>query len=364
LPGVLMVSLAASLVGAGCGSSGTANVVARPTATASPTPSVSATSGQTISVGGSVAPFTLSTIASGVGASGQFPVTTSGSSTVVVTLTSSQPGSTTTLKSMRNRRLDDIGTTNINPIAFIIFDPTSLFDISSFPQLTFTLPPGIAAPNGYWLAVEEVGSSDPTIGWTVLAGPVQASGGTVNFPGAVKVFTFTGSTPWIIALFAPGGTYPAPTPTPVPTPTPAPNADSRADAYSRPKSHALDHRIHGPDRSAGPTLITKGPDGALWFIEGGTIGRVTTSGAFIPNSRLRRASAPKDITTGPDGALWFTDNSGNRIERLTTSGVFGGVRDHDSAQLSVRHHHGSGRGPLVHRIRSRQDRSGEHLRCG
>jgi len=184
-----MVSLAAAAVGAGCSGSGGSTMVARPTVA----PSVSASptsSSQIVSVGASVAPFTLGPIASGVGLSGQFPVTSSGSGTILVTLTSSQPGSTTTLQSMRNRRLDDIGTTNINPIAFIIFNPTSIFDFNSFPQLTFTLPAGISAPNGYWLAVEDV--SDPSNGWIVLAGPVQPSGGSVNFPGAVRVFTFTG----------------------------------------------------------------------------------------------------------------------------------------------------------------------------
>ena len=31
-------------------------------------------------------------------------------------------------------------------------------------------------------------------------------------------------------------------------------------------------------------------------------------------------SQPRGITAGPDGALWFTDDHGNRIGRITTSG--------------------------------------------
>ena len=127
-----------------------------------------------------------------------------------------------------------------------------------------------------------------------------------------------------------------------------------------------DHRIttSGTVTSYGsvysPTLITSGPDGALWFTSyyGDYIGRITTSGtvtsytnsgisepdgitsgqtvpcgsriqAVFPSAasppRVASLSTPTgiltdQITTGPDGALWFTD--GAFIGRITTSGTF------------------------------------------
>ncbi len=83
----------------------------------------------------------------------------------------------------------------------------------------------------------------------------------------------------------------------------------------------------------GPTGIAAGPDGALWFTNGGfnastptdhgrnTIGRITTSGA-VTSFASPLISGPSNITTGPDGALWFTNYSNaNSIGRITTSGV-------------------------------------------
>ncbi len=75
--------------------------------------------------------------------------------------------------------------------------------------------------------------------------------------------------------------------------------------------------------------IAQGPDGALWFTQSpvgdddppDAIGRVTTDGQYtrwpLPNSH----STPMRITAGSDGALWFTEREGNRIGRITTSGV-------------------------------------------
>jgi virginiamycin B lyase len=77
-----------------------------------------------------------------------------------------------------------------------------------------------------------------------------------------------------------------------------------------------------PTSSSRPTEVTTGPDGALWFTEesGNAIGRVTTSGDFTQYSLPNSDSAPYDIVTGPDGALWFTEQTGDRIGRITTSG--------------------------------------------
>lgn len=66
--------------------------------------------------------------------------------------------------------------------------------------------------------------------------------------------------------------------------------------------------------------ITAGPDGALWFPLGGSIGRITTKGAVTNFPIPAEYAAAAAITAGSDGALWFTDCAG-RIGRITTAGA-------------------------------------------
>lgn len=76
--------------------------------------------------------------------------------------------------------------------------------------------------------------------------------------------------------------------------------------------------------------VTSGPDGALWFMDPntGSIGRLSTCGEVIEYavpkyiSSYRFGDASGHITSGPDGALWFTEPMGNRIVRMTTAGTF------------------------------------------
>lgn len=72
-----------------------------------------------------------------------------------------------------------------------------------------------------------------------------------------------------------------------------------------------------------PSGITAGPDGALWFAETsvGKIGRITVEGA-VTEYPLAVNSRPNQIARGADGALWFTDSTRNAIGRITTAGVF------------------------------------------
>jgi len=67
--------------------------------------------------------------------------------------------------------------------------------------------------------------------------------------------------------------------------------------------------------------IAAGPDGAIWFTEGGLdrIGRITTTGV-VSEFALPAGSAPTGIVAGPDGNLWFTERVGNKIGRMTTTG--------------------------------------------
>lgn len=82
-----------------------------------------------------------------------------------------------------------------------------------------------------------------------------------------------------------------------------------------------------------PGGITTGPDGALWFTEFrsegegsptvfGTIGRVTTAGAF--KEQTVSSARISQITRGPDGALWFTQDgkTGPKIGRISASGKY------------------------------------------
>jgi virginiamycin B lyase len=78
--------------------------------------------------------------------------------------------------------------------------------------------------------------------------------------------------------------------------------------------------------------ITAGPDGNLWFVHGGAnvIGVISTSGTLLATYPIPTANPPEGqtgageaiwIVTGPDKNLWFTEDTGNRIGRITTSGV-------------------------------------------
>jgi hypothetical protein len=75
-----------------------------------------------------------------------------------------------------------------------------------------------------------------------------------------------------------------------------------------------------PNADSGPTGITAGPDGALWFTEayGSRIGRITVGGAIIEYP-LAAGSNPLGIRVGPDGALWF--GAARQLGRITTAGA-------------------------------------------
>jgi streptogramin lyase len=79
---------------------------------------------------------------------------------------------------------------------------------------------------------------------------------------------------------------------------------------------------------ANPTVITAGPDGALWFGENGGIGRIATDGTFEQFAVNMRGETITGITSGPDGAIWFALSNrvglpgpNSAIGRITTSGT-------------------------------------------
>jgi virginiamycin B lyase len=68
--------------------------------------------------------------------------------------------------------------------------------------------------------------------------------------------------------------------------------------------------------------IVAGSDGALWFTSSNNkIGRITTAGSVTSFAISTPTAQPKDIAAGPDGALWFTESGSGKIGRITTSGA-------------------------------------------
>ncbi len=83
-----------------------------------------------------------------------------------------------------------------------------------------------------------------------------------------------------------------------------------------------------PTPISAPTEITLGPDGNLWFTEGGAgkIAEINSSTDAISEFTVDTsgsAEAVYGITTGPDGNLWFTDSGTNSIGMInpTTDAV-------------------------------------------
>jgi streptogramin lyase len=89
-----------------------------------------------------------------------------------------------------------------------------------------------------------------------------------------------------------------------------------------------------PTPNSVPTALLFGPDGNIWFTEqtGNKIGRVTLDGVFteytipttVPPDPVQNptgSSRPTDLAVGPDGALWFGELFGNKIGRITVDGA-------------------------------------------
>jgi hypothetical protein len=72
-----------------------------------------------------------------------------------------------------------------------------------------------------------------------------------------------------------------------------------------------------------PGYITVGSDGNLWFGEaiGNKIGRITTSGVVTEFTIPTASAEPIAVTLGPDGNIWFAENTGNNIGRITPAGA-------------------------------------------
>ncbi len=72
-----------------------------------------------------------------------------------------------------------------------------------------------------------------------------------------------------------------------------------------------------------PARIISGP-GGLWVTEPGAhaVVQVATSGTVLSTTTLNDAAAtPTDLTVGPDGNVWFTETHGHFVGRIATGGA-------------------------------------------
>jgi virginiamycin B lyase len=77
-----------------------------------------------------------------------------------------------------------------------------------------------------------------------------------------------------------------------------------------------------PAADSVPWGIAAGPDGNLWFTEGGgnRIGRIAQDGVITEFPLPAGDTQPDGIVAGPDGALWFAEYNGTGIGRITVDG--------------------------------------------
>lgn len=78
------------------------------------------------------------------------------------------------------------------------------------------------------------------------------------------------------------------------------------------------HVYHIPTPGSQPWGIVNGRDGALWFTEwgGNKIGRVTTTGIFTEYPLPTPGAKPQGIARNADGSMWFAESAANSIGRI------------------------------------------------
>ena len=77
-----------------------------------------------------------------------------------------------------------------------------------------------------------------------------------------------------------------------------------------------------PTSNSYPYATAEGSDGNMWFTEnsGNKIGKITTSGTITEYSLPYSNSGPVNIVNGPNNSLWFTEENAHQVGEITTSG--------------------------------------------
>ena len=71
-----------------------------------------------------------------------------------------------------------------------------------------------------------------------------------------------------------------------------------------------------------PDLIVVGPDNALWWTQGTSVGRMVPSNpAGVQTFGGLGIIQARGIAVGPDGNLWVSDAGGNQVHRITPAGT-------------------------------------------
>jgi streptogramin lyase len=110
----------------------------------------------------------------------------------------------------------------------------------------------------------------------------------------------------------------------------APNSPSAAGPARIVRSGSLQFQVYTAGETKGflstasAIDIAAGPNGTLWFTDGGTpaIGEITSSGTITEyTAGLPAGAEPNAIAAGPDGNMWFSDYRGIVIGKITSSGT-------------------------------------------
>jgi virginiamycin B lyase len=179
----------------------------------------------------------------------------------------------------------------------------------------------------------------------------HAAVGRLAPDGTVRMFPLTlNRQPASIAVAPDGGVWftqyawynagRATTPTGQPAPPPDPatigppaigriSADGIMAEFRLPTAEG--NRMGAPDMGSLPRGIVAGPDGAMWFTEGGAdqIGRIAADGSITEYPLPSRDSVhayPDSIVAGSDGALWFSETLYGAIGRIDVS--TGAITEH------------------------------------
>ncbi|HEY6730176.1 MAG TPA: hypothetical protein VI039_04040 [Solirubrobacterales bacterium] len=104
-----------------------------------------------------------------------------------------------------------------------------------------------------------------------------------------------------------------------------------------PSGQVTEYTVGVHPANVGLSDIAVGPDGNLWFTEGGRpkVGRITSAGQITEFSLPDPEASPSSIAAGPDGNLWFAEWRGGKAGRVTTSGEITEFPLRDSSGLAA-----------------------------